>query len=107
MLFKCYYSMKRHQVLTPQTRPNLAMLMIDRDVLLTTTVGDLCGRLHSAHLVPLECPIMVVEVRMGIAKLIPGAQRTHSKPHSTTFFFFQLENIAQQCVHGEQSGCEV
>lgn len=59
--------MKLRQTLTPQTRPNLAMLMIDRAVLLTTTVRDLCGRLNSAHLVPLECPIMVVEVRNEFA----------------------------------------
>lgn len=43
-------------------RPNLAMLMIDSDVLLTTTIRDLCGRLHSTNLVPFECPIVVVEV---------------------------------------------
>lgn len=77
----------KHQVLTPQTRPNLAMLMIDRDILLTTTVRDLCGRLHSAHLVPLECPIMVVEVRMGIAKLIPGTWE-HAASRLNSFVCF-------------------
>lgn len=46
-------------------RPNLAMLMIDSDVLLTTTIRDLCGRVHSTNLVPLECPILVVEVKNG------------------------------------------
>jgi len=53
------------QAITPKARPNLAILMIDRAVLLTTTVRDLCGRLHAAHLVPLECPIIVVEVSSG------------------------------------------
>lgn len=54
------------QALTPKARPNLAILMIDSAVLLTTTVRDLCGRLHAAHLVPLECPILVVEVNVGL-----------------------------------------
>lgn len=54
-------------------RPNLAMLMIDGDVLLTTTIQDLCGRLHAASLVPFECPILVVEVRGGVT----GEERGH------------------------------
>lgn len=50
------------QVFTPSAKPNLAMRWIDSDVLLSSTVRDLCGRLHSARLVPLDCPILVVEV---------------------------------------------
>eukprot|EP00752_Nemacystus_decipiens_P005953 g5376.t1 len=47
-------------------RPNLAMLMIDSQILLTTTIRDLCGRLHSTSLVPFECPILVVESSEGV-----------------------------------------
>ena len=42
------------------------MLLVDSAILLTTTVRDLCGRLHAEHLVPLECPILVVEVSSGL-----------------------------------------
>lgn len=53
----------------------MAMLMIDSEVLLTTTVRDLCGRLHSVNLVPFECPIVVVEVStsdlmFGVSELL-------------------------------------
>eukprot|EP00903_Cladosiphon_okamuranus_P013081 g12202.t1 len=47
-------------------RPNLAMLMIDTDVLVSTTIRDLCGRFHSTSLVPFECPILVVESNTGV-----------------------------------------
>ncbi|CAM9241172.1 unnamed protein product [Hapterophycus canaliculatus] len=54
------------KVLAPSAKPNLAMLWIDSDVLLSSTVRDLCGRLHSARLVPLDCPILVVESDAGV-----------------------------------------
>ncbi|CAM9457034.1 unnamed protein product [Scytosiphon promiscuus] len=56
----------QRKVLTPSAKPNLAMLWIDSDVLLSSTVRDLCGRLHSARLVPRDCPILVVESDAGV-----------------------------------------
>lgn len=91
------YSMKRPQVLTPQTRPNLAMLMIDSAVLLTTTVRDLCGRLHSAHLVPLECPILVMKVKKEMTKHM--FRNTQRAALNTVVCFRWTTYVAQQCVH--------
>lgn len=50
------------QTLSPAARPNFAMLMIDTAVLLETKTAILCQRLHAAGLVPVECPILVVDV---------------------------------------------
>lgn len=46
----------------------MAMFMIDSQVLWTTTARDLCTRLHSANLVPLECPIVLVEVSVYLVE---------------------------------------
>ncbi|CAM9148472.1 unnamed protein product, partial [Ectocarpus fasciculatus] len=57
---------RQRKVLTPSARPNFCMLMIDGDVFVSTLPRELCSRLHSSHLVPVECPIVVAASDSGV-----------------------------------------